>query len=701
MIWGRLRLDGESGFTGRPEGRPAAIGIVPLAIMAALVVLVSAGGLLLHAERSVNDLTQSREARLLDRGIERRLARLNNDTAYIAIWNETYRQAMTRFDPVWWHENLGEYLHRHMGHNITLVARPQGDVIYAALDGQPVSPDRLAAFITAARPLISDVARQTARKPEPGGGPARVIDYHHRRSAIRTPSMTYLALAGNVAPEPGYRGPVDPGSPLIVVSALRMDRPFIADLGADYGLLDLRLDPSPLGAEVALPLRGLSGQPLARLLWTPLRPGQKVLVSARGTFASVGLCLLLLITLLMLRIRAVARNLAQAAVAARAADRAKSQFLANISHEIRTPLNAVLGMAQVMAGDELSPRQRERLSLIGESGQVLLGVLNDVLDLSRIEAGQLSINAAPFEIDSLVSSTVHGFAGQAQSRGLEMQIRMPPELSGWWRGDDQRIRQILSNLVSNALKFTEVGRVSVIVAPSATGLSFCVADTGPGIQPAVLAGLFGRFAQADESSTRRHGGAGLGLAISRELAELMGGRLTAESTPGQGSRFTLDLPLVRVLDQAPVLSPPPPVQPAALERPLRILAAEDNAANRRVLAALLEPLDADLTLVCDGRALVEAWDQTDPDIILADIQMPEMNGLEATRMIRSLEQARGGASVPIIALTANVMTDQIQAYRQAGMTGHVAKPIQIAALLEALSEALEAKAPPQETRAAG
>ncbi len=701
MIWGRLRLDGDNRFVGRPESRPSANGIVPLAVMAALVVLVSAGGLLLHAERSINDLTWSREARLLDQGIQRRLARLNSDTAYIAIWNETYRKAMAGFDPVWLHENFGEYLHRHMGHNITLVARPNGDVIYASLDGEAVSPAQLSDFIKAAGPLMTAVARETARRQDPGSGPARIIAYFDRRSAIRTPSMSYLAVAGNVAPEPGYQGPVDPGSPFIVVSALRMDRPFIADLGADYGLRDLRLDPTPLGTETALPLRGLSGQPLARLIWNPLRPGQKVLVSARGTLAAVGLSLLLLITLLMLRIRAVARNLAQAAVAARAADQAKSQFLANMSHEIRTPLNAVLGMAQIMAGDDLSPQQRDRLSLIGEAGQVLLGVLNDVLDLSRIEAGQLAINTAPFEIDSLVNSTVHGFAGQAAARGLEMQILLPPDLTGWWRGDSQRIRQILSNLVSNALKFTEAGQVSIMVSSSANGLTFSVADTGPGIAPAVLAGLFGRFAQADDSSTRRHGGAGLGLAISRELAELMGGSLTAVSTPGEGSRFSLTLPLARVLDKAPVLSPPPPVQPVAQDRRLRILAAEDNAANRRVLAALLEPLEAELTLVCDGRAMVEAWRQSRPDIILADIQMPEMNGLEATREIRDLERQAGDTPVPIIALTANVMTDQIQSYRQAGMTGHVAKPIQIAALLEALSEALERTAFPEQTRAAG
>jgi len=700
MIWGRLRLVGEGRFVSRQQGRPAAGGIVPLAIAAALVILASAAGLLIHAERSINNLTEAREAHLLQQGIERRLARLNSDTAYVAIWNETYRRSMAGFDRRWLHENFGEYLHRHMGHNITVVARPGGEVIYASLDGEAVSPERLSQFILAARPLIATLQKKSARTA--GGQAASLdpVDYRHERSVMRTPDMAYLAVAGIVAPEPGYQGPVDPGNPHIVVSALRLDRAFISDLGADYGLRGLSLDPAPLGSETALTLRGLHGQPIARLTWKPLHPGQKVLMDARWTFLSVGLCLLLLTTLLMLRIRVVARDLDQSARAARAADHAKSVFLANMSHEIRTPLNAVLGMAQVMAGDDLSARQRQRLSLIGESGQVLLGVLNDVLDLSRIEAGQLAINAAPFELDSLLEGAVNGFAGQAAAKGLGLHIDLPDSLSGWWRGDAQRIRQILSNLVSNALKFTEAGHVTVSVTAADDGLAFTVDDTGPGIEPAVLARLFGRFAQADDSSTRRHGGAGLGLAISRELADLMGGSLTAVSIPGEGSRFSLRLPLARVLDQAPLLSPPP-VQPMTLDRPLRILAAEDNMANRRVLGALLEPLEAELTLVCDGRALVEAWRQTRPDIILADIQMPEMNGLEATRAIRDLERQAGDTPVPIIALTANVMTDQVQSYRLAGMTGHVAKPIQIAELLAALSEALEGTARPEETRAAG
>jgi CheY-like chemotaxis protein len=409
-----------------------------------------------------------------------------------------------------------------------------------------------------------------------------------------------------------------------------------------------------------------------------------VLGKAGGIFLAVGTTLALLITLLMLRIRAVAEDLKTAARAARAADHAKSVFVANMSHEIRTPLNAVLGMAQVMEGDELQPRQRERLGLIREAGHTLLGVLNDVLDLSRIEAGQLSIAEAPFELETLARGVLGGFDGQASAKGLALDLEL--RVDGWWKGDAQRIRQIVSNLVSNAVKFTEGGAVRLVIETTAEGLRFAVEDTGSGIAPDTLASLFARFAQADASITRRHGGTGLGLAISRELAELMGGQLTATSRPGEGSCFVLEVPLARVAAEAPAQIPAAPV---LLERAVRILAAEDNAANRRVLATMLEPLGAELTLVEDGRQLVEAWSVSGADVILADIQMPVMSGLEAARAIRSAEAAGGLVRTPIIALTADVMSDQVALYMAAGMDDHVAKPIQMAALFAALQAALE------------
>ncbi|NBB17332.1 response regulator [Caulobacter sp. SLTY] len=670
--------------SGEASARKSSFGVVPLAIITALVVLLTAGYVFRQAGTIVNDLVAAREAKTLEQGLARRLVSLHEDVAYVGVWDEAYRKAALSFDPIWTHENFGAYFAGHMRHSLTLIVGGDGRVVYASQGGRVTSPASLADFVRAARPLIETVGARTAARPADQASALGLARHRHQEAVVKTATGVYLVSAGSLAPENSWKGPLVSGREPVVVSAKRLDAAYLADLGKDYDLDGLRLIPVDGKAPARILLRGPGGTPVAGLGWEPFHLRTTVLAKAGGPFAAVGLCLLLLVTLLVLRIRAVDRDLKAAAVAARAADQAKSVFLANMSHEIRTPLNAVLGMAQVMEGDTLSARQRERLGLIRDAGQTLLGVLNDVLDLSRIEAGQLTISLAPFELEALAKGALLGFEGQAAAKGVSVTLEFPEAASGWWRGDAQRIRQIVSNLVSNAVKFTEAGSVRLVLERTEDGVRFSVHDTGPGIEPEVLAGLFARFAQADDSITRRHGGTGLGLSISRELAELMGGTLSATSTPGEGSCFTLDLPMSRVA--AAVRAEP--AAPAALERRVRVLAAEDNPANRRVLAALLEPLDIELELVRDGREMVEAWRMRRPDVILADIQMPMMSGLEATALIRADEAGQGGPRVPIIALTANVMSDQVAAYRAAGMDAHVAKPIQATDLFEALAAAV-------------
>ena len=664
---------------GRRDGA-GRLGIVPLAIITTLVIVLCGGFAFRQAATTITEVIEAREKKVLSQGIARRLAQLNEDIAYVTIWNEAYERSALRYDPVWSHENYGEYFTGHMRHDLTLMIGADGQVVYASEQGKVVPAARLAGFTRAAAPLFDKVRRET-------GGRGEALDrarYRHAEAVVSQGGKAWLVSAGSVAPQKDWRGKLLAGPEPVVVSAIEMDSAFLGDLQADYDLEGLRLLGPGQTARTGILLNDVNGAPVAALGWTPLAPRRAVLGKAGGAFLAVGTMLALLIILLMLRIRAVAEELKTAARAARAADHAKSVFVANMSHEIRTPLNAVLGMAQVMEGDELQPRQRERLGLIREAGHTLLGVLNDVLDLSRIEAGQLSITEAPFELETLARGVLGGFDGQASSKGLGLELEL--RVDGWWKGDAQRIRQIVSNLVSNAVKFTEGGTVRLVIEATAEGLRFAVEDTGSGIAPDTLAGLFARFAQADASITRRHGGTGLGLAISRDLAELMGGRLTATSQLGEGSCFVLEVPLARVAAEAPAQIP---AAPAPLEGAVRILAAEDNAANRRVLAALLEPLGAQLTLVEDGRQLVEAWRTAGADVILADIQMPVMSGLEAARAIRSAEAAGGLVRTPIIALTANVMSDQVAQYLAAGMDDHVAKPIQMAALFAALQAALE------------
>jgi signal transduction histidine kinase len=384
-----------------------------------------------------------------------------------------------------------------------------------------------------------------------------------------------------------------------------------------------------------------------------------------------------------------AETLIEARDYAEAANRSKSEFLANMSHEIRTPLNGVLGMAQVMESHELSPDQRDRLSVVRESGQALLGILNDLLDLSKAQAGKLELDVTDTDVSELGRACCAAFQGMAASKGVTLIFNPDPSAQGIWKADGLRLRQVLSNLISNSLKFTHKGTVTVTAAHDGKIMTLAVSDTGIGLDLDQIPRLFEKFTQADASTTRRYGGTGLGLSICRELIELMGGAVTVTSEPGRGSCFTVSVPLARGQAKVWAVKAEPAAAEARAGMPIRILAAEDNKTNQVVLKALLEPLGVDLVMVDDGRAAVEAFEHAVFDVILMDVQMPEMNGVEATAAIRRLEHAGGLERTPIIALSANVMTYQIEEYRVAGMDGAIAKPIEVDKLYEGIESALD------------
>jgi PAS domain S-box-containing protein len=380
-------------------------------------------------------------------------------------------------------------------------------------------------------------------------------------------------------------------------------------------------------------------------------------------------------------------TVAAARDAAEAANRAKSEFLANMSHEIRTPLNGVMGVASALARTPLNPAQTEMVGLIETSAQTLETLLSDVLDLARIESGRLELKPEPFDLEACVRSVAALFEPGARAKGLDFVVEVAPAAAGGFLGDAPRIRQILSNLLSNAAKFTAQGSLTLsAAAENGEGgalLTLSVADTGIGFDAETKARLFERFEQADGSITRRYGGTGLGLAISRSLAQAMGGSLTARSTEGEGSVFTLTLRLPRC---EAVCAEPADVAPDAEEnggllgpagRPLRVLLAEDHAVNRRVVELILGAAGVELTAVENGQLAVEAAAREDFDLILMDMQMPVMDGLTAIRAIRA-----SGNAAPIHALSANAMPEHVDASLAAGADGHLTKPISADALLE-------------------
>jgi signal transduction histidine kinase/AmiR/NasT family two-component response regulator len=387
------------------------------------------------------------------------------------------------------------------------------------------------------------------------------------------------------------------------------------------------------------------------------------------------------------------QELMEARDAANAANVLKSQFLANMSHEIRTPMNGVLAMAEVMSMGDLAPVQRERLDVIRQSGALLLAVLNDVLDLSKIEAGKLTLLVDDFDLESAVAPARDSFAVMAEQKGLAFEVQVSDAARGAWRGDADRLRQVVGNLLSNAIKFTQAGSVHAAfdVSPATGNLLLTVRDTGVGIAAEKQSTLFEKFVQADNSATRRFGGTGLGLAICRELTQMMGGTIVVESHEGQGSIFRVELPLERGEARQEAEAAASEIEESA-EGTLRLLAAEDNATNQQVLAAVMGSLGIEVDIVADGRAAFEAWRDGTYDLILMDIQMPVMDGIDSARAIRAAEQEQGRRRTPIVALTANALSHQVQEYLAAGMDGHVAKPIEIAKLYDAISRALNESA---------
>ena len=513
--------------------------VLTAALLVGALVLGGALGLFAYASRTVDRVQRENEIALAGLRLGRMQEKTLEDVQSSAVWNDAVA-GFGRADAKWIQENFGDYYADYMGHDVTLAFDSAGQMILASRESEPVAAEVEAELTEVALPLVKALQ---ASQPEGFGFDAA----QHRTLVARVGDATYLLAVSTVVPED--ESVARPERDPVVVSARNISA-VVASLSGDLALKDPLFLAEARAGQAALPVTDSTGKRLGVLAWTPDRPGARVLAQAAPLFVGLAAALIGAAVVLWVLLDRIAQkmnrqqsDLAEARDRAEAANEAKTRFLANISHELRTPLNGVLGMAEVMSHAELSPIQRGHLSILKASGDDLLRMIEDILLVTRLERAEVAVEMAPFDLDALLFD----LAGQTRNAVTDRAVSVGVDAGtpGLWSGDAALVRQALQCLLTNAVDFTKRGEIRLASEVRGDGLQLTVADTGPGIDPAFLPRLFEDFAQADESITRGHEGAGLGLAICRRLVVAMGGSILVQSALEKGSTFTINLPLSR------------------------------------------------------------------------------------------------------------------------------------------------------------
>ncbi len=668
-----------------------------MAILALTVALIGAAS-------QIDRLSARHDEQLVANGLKLKDTNLRACVSPNTMWDDAVLHLDNRYDPAWANTNIGQYLATTCTVTEVYVVSSTGDVVGAWSVGKPAARKISSTIQRAVDELVAKIrAKEAGRGQFTDVKPqqemiASAID---ETTAVKMAPVPVVVSASLVQPDFGTALPKGSRSP-IVVTVQPMDAAYLEWLGSHYLLKDLHVaepaSPKPQD-EASAVLNDNLGRPVARVDWKYRRPAQEL---AGIVAPSVGLSLLLLLiapTLTIMRERRHARLLSAAIAAANAASESKTLFIANMSHEIRTPMNGVIGVLHLLRRKALDADSRQLIEDALASGGLLQGLLNDVLDISRIESGKFELDRAPTDARAVVQQVVALFAPQADAKGVDLTASFVGD-PGMVLADGLRLRQVCLNLIGNAVKFTSVGQIDVrcTISDAEPGgtrhLRLEVEDTGIGIPKSAQEQMFRRFSQADGSIRREFGGSGLGLSICAALVELMDGKLGFTSEEGGGSTFWFEIDLPMVVGDLPAFGGEQPAEMLTDPARLRVLVVDDNPTNLKVSRLLLEAVGAQVATAVNGVEGVEAATVGAFDLILMDVQMPVMDGVAATIHIRGLGGDVG--RVPIIGLTANVLPSQRKIYLAAGMNDVAEKPINPARLFEQIDAVRQAQEPEDE-----